>query len=691
MWSWLLKADPTVPPLSIPLRRRLSAREMTRRYVLAIVLLVIFSLAQSVLADRVKEASLVAAEEINLAGLQRSLAQQIGLASYALIEAKDPREVSIAQEQLRVAATMLLEGHIKLLPGTTSIAGTRELSAVFFEPVLGQDSLNVMLRSAVSEAERLAALSPPAAMSVASKRDAQRLIGRVDGPLYSALDQAVDALRQSKARWQARTTQLTMVVNAGGILLAICIGLFMFRPMVHGIVRHQAKLNAMMQEAHDAALRDGLTWLPNRQFLERRLAAIIEDQTREGTLIGVIHVEIDRLQQVQDALGHEAADTVLCQLAERLKKDAGPEDLVGRIDGRVFAIVLSDLYEEEEALSLAARIVQIVAEPIALQDGACRVTAFAGAAADSVDTVTAPQLMMDASLALSRARSSYHRTGLYTPELRRSFEERNKVALALKGAIECGQIEPWFQPQLDATTGRLLGVEALVRWNDPERGPQNASRFLSVAEELGLIRAVDDLVRRQSLDALCAMREAGIELPRLGLNVTLAQLCEKGFEDRLLYDIQSAGLMPSDIALELLETVFTEGRQEGVASRVVDLAEAGFYVELDDFGTGHSALSALRDLKVHRVKIDSSFVHDVHRRPQVARFTGALISLAKAMEIDVLSEGVEREGERAWLENAGCHAMQGFLFAKPMSLEPFIDWAKQRSFGDSETKNAVAT
>lgn len=255
------------------------------------------------------------------------------------------------------------------------------------------------------------------------------------------------------------------------------------------------------------------------------------------------------------------------------------------------------------------------------------------------------------------------------------YERHRLHGSKLKRAISEGQIQPWFQPQICLKTGKIVGMEALVRWIDPLHGPRPPSEFLPLAEEVGLMRDLDASVAHQAFGAMARFHRLGLDPCVISINVTGEQLSIADFADCLALDLESAGLSPASVAIEVLEsTMVSDDPNDPIKTNVERLVELGIGVELDDFGTGRAALSTLRDLDVSRVKIDRSFVQDVDKNEKLQMFTRALIGLAKALEIEVLAEGVETDAEMAWLTAEGCDAAQGFLVARPMPSEEIMDW-----------------
>ena len=280
---------------------------------------------------------------------------------------------------------------------------------------------------------------------------------------------------------------------------------------------------------------------------------------------------------------------------------------------------------------------------------------------------------------LQRVTSDLAARELELSSSRQDYDRRRLQGGKLRQALKAGHIVPWFQPQVCTFSGRILGFEVLVRWMDPLQGQQNPGEFLPLAEEIGIMAELDAGVQRQAFEAFARFQQQGIAGCDLGINVTRMQLSDQEFTDQLGLEIERAGIGNTNVSIEILESVMLDTNDaDSIKNTVNRLESLGCGIELDDFGTGHSGLSSLRDLPVSRIKIDRSFVDGVHLNPNLQKFTRALISLARSLEISVLAEGVECAEELAWLANEGCTAVQGFYIARPMPEREALAWGLQR-------------
>lgn len=262
---------------------------------------------------------------------------------------------------------------------------------------------------------------------------------------------------------------------------------------------------------------------------------------------------------------------------------------------------------------------------------------------------------------------------------RRKLEERKRNAATIRHALRNDFVRPWFQPQLDLHTGKVSGFEALARWLEPDGTRKNPGEFLGMAESSGTLMELDAVIRTTAMRTLAHFVRSGVSGSAIGINFTAMQLGSPDLVDQLLREAAQAGLEPSQLGVEVLETAMVDEVSSGaIVANLKQLSEIGVSIELDDFGTGHAAISSLREFAVDRVKIDRSYVRDVHKDPELQKFTRTLIQLAKTMNIEVLAEGVECDEEIEWLRSEGCDAVQGFHIARPMPSEEALAWAQSR-------------
>jgi EAL domain-containing protein (putative c-di-GMP-specific phosphodiesterase class I) len=271
--------------------------------------------------------------------------------------------------------------------------------------------------------------------------------------------------------------------------------------------------------------------------------------------------------------------------------------------------------------------------------------------------------------------------------MRAAQKEKNSLKNEVDQALSGGQIQPWFQPQICTSTGEISGVEALARWIHPERGIIPPAQFLRILEETGKMERLSEVILQHSLTALRSWDQVGLNVPRVSVNFSDTELRDPRLVERIQWELDRFGLTPQRLGIEVLETVIA-GSPEGIVSRnIVALGEMGCHIDLDDFGTGHASITALRRFRVHRLKIDRSFVTRIDRDEDQHRMLAAVLGMADRLDLATLAEGVESVGEHALLGQLGCDHVQGFGIARPMPPDQLVTWAKEHAERISEAQN----
>lgn len=419
--------------------------------------------------------------------------------------------------------------------------------------------------------------------------------------------------------------------------------------------------------AHIAYLaeHDALTGLPNRTLLDRKLVGRLERTSREKEAIAVAFVDLDNFKLVNDNLGHAAGDELLKVVAQRISARAGSNGIVSRIGGDEFIIVL----EEEDSDPIAARLGRIlegIAEPLTIDGVEIRITCSVGVACSGKHGDTASELFANADMALYRAKEA-GRNAVRIFDVSMGEEARNKLTRIeeLRRAVERDEFVLHYQPQKDTRTGNVIGVEALVRWQHPSEGLLLPGAFIPLAEETGLIVPIGEIVLRKACEQARSWQDRKLSPLRVAVNVSARQFLESSLTSQVAFALQSAGLDPQWLELELTESLIMRD-VEGAIERMHELKALGVSLAIDDFGTGYSSLSTLRRFPLSRLKIDRSFITDIPSKAGDMAITSAIVSLGRTLELEVVAEGVETEEQAHFLVGAGCEMFQGFLFARPL-------------------------
>lgn len=427
------------------------------------------------------------------------------------------------------------------------------------------------------------------------------------------------------------------------------------------------------------ANRDKLTGLANRRGLNEAVQKLIV--TNPGARLGMVHIDLDRFKSINDRLGHATGDKVLVELSNRLRKQAGKKMLVARAGGDEF-LALFRLQDENTNVSIVAnRLLGCLSSPLPPEICRFRLSARAGFLNfHLVSEEDFDKALTAVDLALHEAKKSAGGHAIaFREDMRDAFSDNQQLLDDLADGLENDEFEPWLQPQFDSLTGRLEGFEALVRWRSEKRGLVTPGHFLQTAADAGLLNEIDRQVVGKALRALQQLRHHTTRRLRLSLNLTASRLFEPEIVDLLLHEAAMAGVEPQDISLEILETVFMEEDSDLATDTIRLLADAGFQIELDDFGTGHASLSNLTKFPVSRLKIDRHFIRHVDSDEDNQKITRSLVALARQLGISPLAEGVETLAEARFLRDIGCTAMQGFFFAKPMQLDHAIEWCQRNA------------
>ena len=413
---------------------------------------------------------------------------------------------------------------------------------------------------------------------------------------------------------------------------------------------------------------DVLTGLPNRKELMDRLEQSLHGARRRGVALAVAVMDIRRFHQVNDTFGRVAGDQFLREFAARFVERWPDSECMARLGIDFFAGVIPDISGSSEALgSVLAVQEHLHARPVEVAGESIAVTTHAGIAMFPADAEDAQTLTRLAEAALARAKSAGERCVLYQPDMSRRPVGTLLLENRLRRALEQQQFVLHYQPKVDTLTRQLKGLEALIRWNDPERGLQMPAQFVTVLEETGIIVDVGLWSLRRAIEDARWLARQGRPVPRIAVNVSALQLQQRDFVESVGSLLAETGAGGDLIDLELTESMVMRDVDANIV-KLAALGEMGVRIVIDDFGTGYSSLAYLARLPIHTLKIDRSFIHTMTQSPESMTIVSTIISLAHSMELDVIAEGVESEEEAKFLRLLKCDELQGFLFGKPMPM-----------------------
>lgn len=415
---------------------------------------------------------------------------------------------------------------------------------------------------------------------------------------------------------------------------------------------------------------DSLTGLPNQMLLKDRVGMAMQIAQRSKTQLAVLFLDIDHFKNVNDTLGHRIGDELLIQLAIRMKSLVREEDTLSRFGGDEFILVLPDT-DAKGAAHVAGKILALVSEACYIEQHELVVTPSIGIAMYPDDGVDFDKLYQCADVAMYRAKQEGRNSfRFFTAEMQQRSARRLQLENALRHALDRDQFELYYQPQISLQDGHVVGVEALLRWQHPELGEVSPAEFIPVAEESGLILSIGEWVLRTAVAQSKHWMESGLPRITTAVNLSAVQFRHARLPQLVMEILALAQLPPQYLELELTESVAMDTPQVAIAV-MDDLHARGIRMSIDDFGTGYSSLSYLRKFKVHKLKIDQSFVRDLSDDPESRAIVTAIITLASSMGFQTIAEGVETAGQLAFLRLQGCNEVQGYYFSKPLTAEQF--------------------
>jgi len=422
-----------------------------------------------------------------------------------------------------------------------------------------------------------------------------------------------------------------------------------------------AKRQAEARIAH-MAHHDALTGLPNRVLFHERLDEALLRVRRDRDKFAVLYLDLDQFKTVNDGLGHPAGDKLLVAAADRLRTCLRGSDIVARFGGDEFAVLQIGLAGPHEAGILAERIVTLLSEPYDIEGQQVVIGTSVGIALAPADGETSDQLLRNADMALYQAKEDGRRTFcFFQPGMGASLRAHHTLELDLRKALAAGEFEVYYQPLVTLETGVISGFEALLRWHHPLRGVVAPAKFIPLAEETGLIVPIGEWVLRQA----CAEAATWPDNLKVAVNLSPVQFKKSNLPQVVFATLASAGLPAARLELEITESIFLAESKTNLAT-LRRLRALGVGISMDDFGTGYSGLSYLRAFPFDKIKIDRSFISELGESADCMAIIRAITNLGSNLGIPTLAEGVETKKQLAWLLEAGCTEMQGYLFSRPV-------------------------
>ncbi len=437
----------------------------------------------------------------------------------------------------------------------------------------------------------------------------------------------------------------------------------------HDITEHRQAEERIRQLAHF----DSLTGLPNRALFQDRLEQAITHARRADSFIALMFADLDNFKAINDSLGHLAGDELLCEVADRLKGCVRAEDTIARMGGDEFTVILGDVADGPTAQRVAARqaraILEALGQPVERGGHEMFTAGSIGVAIYPRDARSAGDLVRCADTAMYAAkRAGKGRYQFFSGSMNAQARRRLQLENGLRRAMRQGEFQIHYQPEVTSDTGAQVGVEALLRWTDPEGGASSPAEFIAVAEETGLIVQIGSWVLQEACRQARRWLDAGLGLGRMAVNVSSRQLGTGDFPSLVDQALADSGLPPEHLEIEVCERAFISNLEE-TCDVLEQVRQRGVTVAIDDFGTGYSSLGYLKRLPVDKLKIDQSFVDALETNADDQAIVRAVVTLGQTFGLTILAEGVERESQAAWLRECGCHQLQGFWFGVPLAPE----------------------
>lgn len=421
------------------------------------------------------------------------------------------------------------------------------------------------------------------------------------------------------------------------------------------------------------AYHDLLTKLPNRAMLRDRLDLAIKQAERSNETLIVMFLDLDRFKLVNDSFGHVVGDQLLVEVAARLKAEIRTGDTLARLGGDEFMLLLPQPTSRLQAEKVAQKLIASLQQPFLLQSKEVYINVSIGLSVFPDDSKDINSLIKNADLAMYEVKST-GKNGytFFSEKLEHAAAEKISIESGLRHALKNDELEMYYQPQIDTQSGVIIGVEALLRWNHPLKGQLSPGFFIEQAEESRIIEQLSEWVlNRVAIDLFNdkAFLESNI---KVSINLSATDIKQKEFPENLVSLIEDFGIQPQRLEIEITENMFMSDIKT-CTHKLQVLANRGVSIAIDDFGTGYSSLNYLRELPVHTVKIDYSFVSEIEHSKKGAALVSAIVGMAHGLGINIIAEGVENRHQAEYLEGLGCYVMQGFLFSEPVTINEFLE------------------
>ncbi len=466
---------------------------------------------------------------------------------------------------------------------------------------------------------------------------------------------------------------------------------------MHGIMQDITEHKKAEEKIRTLAYYDPLTGLPNRELFKEHTSHAIRTAKRNGTYLALVYLDLDQFKRINDTLGHSAGDELLKKVAKTLYKSIRSSDIVGiahnkesdghsisRLGGDEFSILITDLTDVQNSAKVAYRVIKNLSRPILIEGHEFTVSCSMGIALYPMDGKDVETLLKNADAAMysakERGRNNYQ---FYTTGMNSHILARVSMEANLKNALKKNEFLVYYQPQVEAATGRFIGLEALIRWQHPEKGLVQPNDFIPLSEETGLIIPIGEFVLKTACRQAITFIDSGLPRLRMAVNISGKQFKEKNLVDTLVQILYETGLDPQYLEVELTESSLIDDVDKTI-NMLKKIKETGVKVAIDDFGTGYSSMNYLKQFPLDTLKIDYTFVKDIETSSDDVAITKAIIAMAKSLGLSTIAEGVETEKQYEILCDMGCDEIQGFLISRPVPAEDIVSLINRLASGRCE-------
>ncbi len=687
--------ESTVRASAAPENHGSTGQRVRRAYIFALGITAALSIGAFVALDGFISKQGSAASIISIAGRQLTLSQRIVGFTQSLIRretnsadnkpavARDLHFLQTAIEEMEKAHKSLTEGdQSRDLPG---IVSPEERDLYEAAPTL----VNQRLKYFLQDARKV--MDDPGNPVVAAA--AERILREAQSSLSRALNAVVTHHERLAHQHATQAERVHLALLIATLLVLLGEGLFIFRPLARGLAKTERELDSKCDELVHQSSHDPLTGVLNRRGLKH----VLDQKCNGGDLTdyAVLMLDLDNFKIINDTYGHDVGDVLLRNVAAALISNLDDDDTCIRMGGDEFLIIASlqsrraaaaqptDKDRRQDDIGLVIAFAErLIADLKRGRSGNPRTdlpSVSIGIACGPDHRSSFDTMLTNADLALYRAKSGGRdQIACYDPKFRNHHESVQQQEAMVRDALKRDAFEPYFQPQIDMRSGKVIGVEALARCRDQNGGIVSPAQFIDVAEQSRLIVPVGRIVIEKAIESAAQWLKSGIDFGQISINVSATQLHDPGFVDFLEGTLDAAGYPAGLLAVEVLETVLLDERNENIVEVCKSIKALGASIELDDFGVGFASIGNIDRLGVDRIKIDRSLL----KQPISSKsrdVLGAMISVARGLQLDVLAEGVETAEHEARLLALGCHKVQGFRFAQPMPADDFPDWINERN------------